>query len=424
LKPEDLTRVQKEIQKINQDTVKAIEEASKRSALIYQKDEMSRLAIERDYALKQNEEETKILLGNETNAKKRDAILQQSVAKRMGIEVAYADGVVKEEERIRNAVRQADDQITEIHLAMEEARNLATAVTETDRFKIQQEYALKALDLQRNASVLSAAIEGKSVDELLSIFKLFEAKKDELIQQGAIKSIDLHKQEIRETFDAILSYGSRALGLLTQLTDQNAQARIDALETERDAQLAVINDQLNAENLSASKKKALQAQQAAIQKRYDDDIRREKLRAWEADRTAKALQVIINTAEEISKVTATPWMIPIVAALGAAEEAIILSQSPPKFHQGVEAAYIGGPPGRDVPVMVQSGETITVRTPAQQARASSSPSTIHMHFNFNGALTNKEAFKQIVEEGMQEMGVTDVSKFFRNNKHGIVFSTS
>jgi hypothetical protein len=83
LKPEDLTRVQKEIQKINQDTVKAIEEASKRSALIYQKDEISRLGIERDYALKQNEEETKILLSNETNAKKRDAILQQSAAKRM-----------------------------------------------------------------------------------------------------------------------------------------------------------------------------------------------------------------------------------------------------------------------------------------------------------------------------------------------------
>jgi hypothetical protein len=280
---------------------------------------------------------------------------------------------------------------------------------------ITDEWEKKAIDTVTRDSMLGTLEKEREITRIHKI-AVDERMKTEI-------------EAFRRTFSEISGFAGQAMGLITQLVDQNSQARLDAIETERDAQLQAIDDQLNGERLTVTQKKALETQRAAIQKKYDDEERKEKLSAWVGEKEANIATSVINTAQAVVK-TLSDWGVPagipfaaIAAALGLAQTAIIASQSPPKFHQGVEAAYISGPPGRDVPIIVQTGETVTVKTAAQRARESRPVQVIQYHQHFAGAITTKEAFKQVVEEGMKELGVTDVNKFFRNNGHGIHFET-
>jgi len=268
----------------------------------------------------------------------------------------------------------------------------------------------------------------------------------------------------------------RGLGIIGQLQSQNSQAAIENLETEKNLAIANIDEKLKAENLSAEQKKKLEAEKAAIALQYDGRIRAAKQEAFAAEKAANIIKAIMNTAVEITKVTATPWMIPIVAGLGAAETAVIASQPVPKFHEG---GVVPGIPGREIPILALPGETI--RTEPQEAKlqdtviqirkfrerssdiesqvqslrtSSSNPAgreirdaiasfdrsiqelvrkidavltrpgaglpevtKVINEFHFTGNnIASKAAFKEIVQEGMREMGVTDVNDFFKNNR--------
>ena len=84
------------------------------------------------------------------------------------------------------------------------------------------------------------------------------------------------------------------------------------------------------------------------------------------------------------------------------------------FHQGTGGpVFFDAPASRNIPIMVRGGETFEVKTEAQQRQGSSSRITynnVHVH----GPIASKEAFKKLVEEGMRELGVTDVRQYFRN----------
>jgi hypothetical protein len=82
-----------------------------------------------------------------------------------------------------------------------------------------------------------------------------------------------------------------------------------------------------------------------------------------------------------------------------------------RMHTG-GTAYIDAPPNQEVPILLRGQETVRVTTPEQEGRGSGG-----LIININGPLTSKEAFKKIVQEGMRELGVTDVSDYFVNNRN-------
>lgn len=92
----------------------------------------------------------------------------------------------------------------------------------------------------------------------------------------------------------------------------------------------------------------------------------------------------------------------------------------PKAHGG---AFINAPPSKEFPILVRGGETI--RTEAQEAgvqRAlASTGTTINIHVN--GPVADPRAFKEIIEKGMRETGITDAAQYFRNSRSNLVLQS-
>jgi TP901 family phage tail tape measure protein len=96
--------------------------------------------------------------------------------------------------------------------------------------------------------------------------------------------------------------------------------------------IAEINQQEEAELKAAE---GNEQKQAIIRQKAEQKRKEVKRKEFEADKRASITKAIINTAVEIAKVAATPFLIPIVAAIGAAQVALIASQPIPKFKDGV-----------------------------------------------------------------------------------------
>jgi hypothetical protein len=158
-------------------------------------------------------------------------------------------------------------------------------------------------------------------------------------------------------------------------------------------------------------------EKAALQKSYDDKIRAAKVSAFQSEKESNIIQAIMNTALELTKTLAEPWMYPVVAALGAAQIAVIASQPTPKFHTG--GIVMPGGSGREFPILVRGGES--VRTEAQEREVQSvindnSAASMVNHFHFHGAVTNEEGIKRVIENIMERVNASDVSTVFVNRK--------
>ena len=111
-------------------------------------------------------------------------------------------------------------------------------------------------------------------------------------------------------------------------------------ESERAAseeRIAQLNTEMEAELLAAGEN---EQKKALIKQKYDQKVKAEKRKQFEAEKRASILRVIMTTAEAVIKAVAlNPAMggLPfsaIAAAIGAAQIAMISSQPTPKFEKG------------------------------------------------------------------------------------------
>ncbi|MEM7485034.1 MAG: hypothetical protein AAF348_07480 [Bacteroidota bacterium] len=100
----------------------------------------------------------------------------------------------------------------------------------------------------------------------------------------------------------------------------------------------------NQEKLNAilDSDEATDKQKIAAQKKFDEQQRQIRIRQAQAERTATLIQIGIDTAAAIAKVLAqtgvvAPTLIPVIAAIGAAQAAFVASQPLPQFFQGKNA---------------------------------------------------------------------------------------
>jgi len=251
--------------------------------------------------------------------------------------------------------------------------------------------------------------------------KLFEDNEDMKTRITAIavgQRAKLEKDKAEDTKQFLMSSARSAISSISQL-QQNAYAKeIQRLEKEKDQRLTKIDDEqksLEKAGLQDSEQyKNLTDQKLAIEEEYNAKIREEKKRAFEAQKVASLIEVAINTAIEISRVLATPWMIPIIAALGAVQAGIIASQPTPEFARGTSPQGFVVPPGYGndtFPIRVSSGERVKVETPGQQK---SSGNTVHIHFN--SPVPHGTWLKKSIEQGIRKSGLT-VDKYFVSNRN-------
>lgn len=103
-----------------------------------------------------------------------------------------------------------------------------------------------------------------------------------------------------------------------------------------DAKIRSLEDQRNAE---LANKNLTEQQREAINAKYNEKVKAEKVRAWRAEQRAAVAQAIINGAIAMTKVAAQTGILsfafsPIVAIATAAQVATILAQKPPQFAKG------------------------------------------------------------------------------------------
>jgi hypothetical protein len=196
-------------------------------------------------------------------------------------------------------------------------------------------------------------VEGTTLDRRVELIKIGGEKrkleatnsiKDEKERSSAIDLINAetqqaitkeNKTENQKRFDEVMKYAEAVGQTLTALNDlqkQLSENRIAEINTEKEAQLAAINE-------SADTERSKIRQRAALELRTNRAIAEEKTKQAKADKALALFNVAINTAVAISKAAPNPFLIALAAGVGIAQAAIILAKPIPKFAQG---GVVGG----------------------------------------------------------------------------------
>jgi hypothetical protein len=160
--------------------------------------------------------------------------------------------------------------------------------------------------------------------------------------------------------------------LALQLVTQMYQARIDALEAEKekeqeryDAEVANIEAAGYSKEEEEARKRAAAAQTKAAQDKIDEQVKEEKRKAAIANKAAAIIQALINTALAVSAALTIPppvgtAMAVVNAALGAVQVAAIAAQPIPKYARGRDGGpaewAIVGDGGRQEVIVGKGGE--------------------------------------------------------------------
>lgn len=226
---------------------------------------------------------------------------------------------------------------------------------EKEKQRLDAEYALLTGD--KNNTAL-AAINKKYDDELAALkdsfskklvaeqeFKDAEAKIQRNRDAEIAKSKEeqkaaddaLQNDEEQKKKDAIIASAQSVSDAVFTILSNNRQRETDmaltAIEKQRDKEL--------------NNKRLTEKQKAAINKKYDDEAKAVKLKAWKDEKAASIAQAVINGALTVTKILSQTGVFspPALIAAGiatAAQIAIIVSQKPPEFAKGVRN-FEGGP---------------------------------------------------------------------------------
>lgn len=205
------------------------------------------------------------------------------------------------------------------------------------------------------AKGLSALGPDDAISKAINDLNNFAAKTQEVfakLKAGLIDSKEAMKEIVSSAVGAMQDIANQ---IFADNAAQRAQELTDTIQT--------LEDQKNAELANANLTKQ---QQAAINKKYADKEKAEKLAAWKADQEAKKEQAIINGALAITNALATAPTVLAGIALAAligletAVEVTKISQAkPPKFRHGkVDIKGPGTPTSDSIPAMISTGESV------------------------------------------------------------------
>lgn len=151
------------------------------------------------------------------------------------------------------------------------------------------------------------------------------------------------------------------------VTDAQIQARereLQALQESYDAESAALQQQFDNRLIGAAEldiqQRKLNERKLADEKRIQAEILKLKRQEDTANKLKAIFEIGINTALAISKVLTNPFMIALVATLGAAQLAAVLATPLPQYRRGTKYLKRGNnPSGVDtIPIMADEGERI------------------------------------------------------------------
>lgn len=197
-------------------------------------------------------------------------------------------------------------------------RAIATVYRQMNATKEETESLIERINRLRAAL---DSVQGGGVGDTVNPITGKTRTQEEKDRQDRANDIDQEKQYLGYLTDT-LQLVSQIVSLIASARQARIQAQISDLERLRDAELQ------NAELTARQKEK--------IEERYQKQIAKLKTQQAVAQRRADITQAVINTALAITQALGNPFRIALVAALGAAQIAIIARQPIPKFRKGGE----------------------------------------------------------------------------------------
>jgi len=206
-----------------------------------------------------------------------------------------------------------------------------------------------------NTSTPNVDIEGDNQKKELERLNVY---KDIIAEGLSDLGLDAVANQFTNLFDTILneqaSFTDKLLAgfavvgtFASQMFEKQADDRIESLERENEAfqedtdlKIEAIERQLQAENLSAEEKEALEAQIEVFEAQKEQKEKQTKIRQFKAQQKADAQQALINGAlgatQTIARLGVPFGIAPagIALAFGALQSALILSKAVPEFGDG------------------------------------------------------------------------------------------
>ena len=165
----------------------------------------------------------------------------------------------------------------------------------------------------------------------------YNIKSKQLLDQEAqaVEDNEVKKREIqKETFEKIVQFAVDTANQILSISSQLAQQDADERQQNIDAEKQRLQDLEDAGAIT-------QKQALARQKQIDREERKLKAEQAKRDKENALFSAIINTAAAVARVIYNPALAVIVAALGAAQIAVIASKPIPKFGKGKKNNYEG-----------------------------------------------------------------------------------
>jgi hypothetical protein len=230
----------------------------------------------------------------------------------------------------------------------------------TDLFNARESGNQEEIDV--NQAKLDALLkaEGDSSAKVLAIRKKLANDTAALVKKEGDDekaNIEKRRKEIENIVGEVAKYTQQALSIIEKIENSrydNESKRIQNSIDEINARAQTDIDAENATSDNAQQKAKviadIQGRAAAQTKQLQDDQKRLDVAKAKFDKEKAIADIIINTAVAISKSLGKPWEIAAIAAIGAAEIAIVAAQPLPHYKYG--AGVNGRPkhPGGDAEV--------------------------------------------------------------------------
>lgn len=381
--------------------------------------ELKVLSIKRDAAKLLNLNESQRLQNATTDAAVQIKLKYDTAVKNLKIDEQQALDTEKNEKvkaQIRAKYKQLID-AEELKRA-EDTTALAKKELEEQRNKMKAITELKIGQMKDGISKEVAILNEQEKEELVRTEKIEGAKaliqeKYRRLRAKAIKEAEL--KEFKDSMQIITDSLSKVAGLVNQYSSQRSNQIIDGIEREKDAQTSQIDAELEGQNISEERREELLKKRKAIETEFNNQIKEEKLKAWQAEKEAKIAMAIIDTAAAVVKALPNIPLSIIAGAMGAAQIAIIQSQEPPRFHTG---GVIGQTPLRSDERLIigQVGETI--RTKKQEAELRAGSGGVNVVVNVNAPVDKIQYVKQALEEGLRQTNLS-ISEYAVNQRSSI-----
>jgi len=326
--------------------------------------------------------------------------LQASLAKEKA--VLYNTELLIKEESGKEISRAEKKQLNDYLEASDNAK-AALIFLEQEYRRKQREVEQAASKEQEKIQMDAWAKEKKLLEEKAKQTNVdidFQKKQDEAIVDEQVKNREIRSKLNEEYAEADRQLAAEDAEYYAKKEQEKADAVKKAEEEKQAARQKALDMSIQMVGMLFDYQQVrLEAEMASIERYYETRInaasnagedtqaleREYEIKRAEMDikiakskRNQALVDVAINTAVEISKALATPWLIPFISALGAAQAGIILSQPLPEipaFGTGTESTpdtFIAGERGREIGITKEGRAFIT---PDQATLYSGMPGT-------------------------------------------------